>query len=216
MTEQGGEWRLDVSDDIEIPGWFYVPSGLEASEAAGWVEDCMGTLPAVIGDKDFDGNPINPEEVRAALRSVLDLRASAESVAMFQVWPVRGPAAVTCHVNIVASSALPNWSQLNDAYMHRIEAPHVGPGMHCATRRTITVAEEQVDLASVHKIFDNGDVTLILSIQESIAALVSCALPGLLSLQEVIRMERADGRPFESVPLMGVLEDGAWPFEEAP
>jgi len=206
-------WGIDVVDDLEIAGWVFVPTGIEPQDHERWIRETASKLGEVVGNEGFEGETVTFEDVRPILQNALDERERAHSVAMFQVWPVQGPAAVYCHVSILSNDGLPDWTEIG-AVVHSIEAPHIGPGLQVATRRTIEVEGDPVELASVNLVFDNGEVTLLLTIDESLAPLVAYALPGLLLLMESIRLVRADGVPFVSERQVSLVEDPPWRFEE--
>lgn len=207
------EWALDISDDLEVPGWLYLPSGPSSAESSEWMAQAVEMLSPIIGAERWDGKPASEADVRELLAAGLDARALSDAVAMFQVWPVLMPVSVTCVVNILDSSALPDWGE-TDAVIHRAESPHVGPGLQCSTTRTVSAEADEFELMSVHFVFDNGEVALMLSLEESFPVLVTRALPGFVLLKDVIRMARcSDGKPFASVEPLGILDDSPWTWE---
>ncbi|UFU07089.1 hypothetical protein [Ruania halotolerans] len=206
-------WTVDVVDDLQIPGWFYVPAGMSATEESAWLAACLDELPTAIGTAGLDGAELGPEDVLPILREALEVRSTSPSHGIFQVWPTRAPAAVTCHITILARADAPRWTEL-DAVVHAIEAPHIGPGLQCSIRGTVDRDGVSIETASVHLVFDDGETTLMLSINESVAALVALALPGLVALMESIRLVGPEGASFRSRAPSGIVEDPPWQIEE--
>ncbi len=208
-------WTLGlVDEDFELPGWLFLPEGLEADEQRQWVSTALGELAGTTG---LDARPLDVTGARELLESARAERAASDSHAMFQVWPSFRGETVTCHLNILASGGLPEWTEpSDDAVVHPADATHIGPGLQCTTRRVVELQDgRQVELTGVHFLFDNGDVTLLLSLDEAATPLIARALPAFVMLTQNLRMERkADGAPFEAVPPQGLVADGPWPFEE--
>ncbi|WP_345217232.1 hypothetical protein [Georgenia halophila] len=206
------EWVVDLAEDIEIPGWFFVPEAPEDEQQRRWVEECAEALSSVVGSERWDGGVASELDIHEVLRQALDERAATDSDAVFQVWPLDFMAAVMCHVNLVTSASLPSWTDTG-AIVHRVEAPHLGAGLQCSTRRTDD--DSGMDVVSVHLIFDNGDVALMLSLGEAPAPLITRVLPEFMMLTEALRIDRADGAPFIAVAPEGQFDEPPWPFEEA-
>lgn len=213
-SQQTDDWVLDIVEDMEIPGWIYVPDQMTPDQREGWIAGSAHSVAEIVGDKGFDGEDITFADVRPLMEAALEMRDEADSVAMFQVWPARGPASVVCYVTVLPSSGLPDWFEISDV-VHSVEAAQIGPGLQCMTRREV-IAEDgtPLEVSSVHLVFDNGDVTMMLSIDEAIAELVTLALPGLLILKEIIAMQSSDGVPFRSLPPSGITEDAPWRLED--
>lgn len=213
MTSVDG-WSLDLVEDIDIPGWVFVPEGLGRPEQEVWLGEAGQLLTEIIGSEN-SGDPVaTAREVRTVLESGLAARADSGSYVIYQVWPVVAPAAVICHVNVVSSNDLPDWSELDGA-MHAAEARYIGPGLQFSTRRSVDGPEGPVELNSVHLVFDGGDVALMLTLEESLAPLVSRALTGLTVLKDALQLTRADGTKFVSNAPVGIATDEPWPFDEA-
>lgn len=208
------EWTLDVVEDVEIPGWIYIPSDMTPEEREAWIAGSAHSIADIVGDKGFDGEDISFADVQPLLEAALEMRDEADSSFMFQIWPVYGPASVVCYITVLPSADLPDWTEISDV-VHTVDAPHIGPGLQCSTRRNV-VADDgtELELSSVHLVFDNGDATLLVSVDEAIAELVACALPGLTILKEVLAMKRDDGVPFQSVSPSGVLQGSPWRLED--
>lgn len=204
-------WQLDVVDDPAVPGWYLVPPDLDAQLQREWTDACVEDLRVLLSSEDPDDEPVAEHDVRALLAAALDLRASSPSVAIFQVWPVRLAATVQCHVTILASADLPNWSEVEGVSLFPVEGEHLGPGLQCAVRRE---DPDDGELLSLHYVFDDGDSALLLSLDESLAPLIGAALPGFVMLKDVLRMTRADGRQFAAVAPTGVAIDEEWALED--
>ncbi len=206
------EWALDlVDDDLEVPGWLFVPQGMAKEEREQWTAEALAEMSGTIG---WDGQPIDDADAREVLTAALEQRATSDSLAILQVWPPLGHVAAMCHIDILPSSGMPDWTE-TDAVLHPIEAPHIGPGLQCSTLRTVQVDDLHLELSSVHFIFDDGDVTLMFSLSEAVAPLISVALPALVLLMHNIRMIRSsDGAVFESVLPRGVVDE-AWSIGES-
>lgn len=206
------EWVIGIVEDFEIPGWFLIPQVSEDGIGRAWVEECAQALSAVVGEERWDGEIATEVDVRELLGWALEERAATDSDALFQVWPVPYPAALMCHLNLVASATLPSWTELG-VVTHPIEAPHLGPGIQCSTRRA--EGEGEIDLVSVHLVFDNGDVALMMSLEEAPSPLITRALPEFMFLMEALNVERSDGAPFHAVAPDVQFDEPAWPFEES-
>lgn len=208
------EWTVDLADEnFELPGWLYVPAGLEAEIERVWVDQTAAELVELLAD----GSPLpsTPDEVREGLRLALAERKDSDSLALFQIWPALGSVAATCHINIFRTADLPPWTD-GTADVHAVTAPHIGPGLQLTTQDVAGDGDEAIDLVGVHYIFDGGEVTLMLSLHETLAPLVAFALPGFQLLMENIRMTRAvDGAPFRSIAPPLPADEEPWPFEES-
>lgn len=207
------EWALDlVDDDLELPGWLFVPQGMGMDDQERWVSDALADI---VGTPGWDERPVSEEDARELLASAIAQRAASDSLAMLQVWPALGPEAAMCHIDILPSDGLPDWAA-TDAVVHPVESPHIGPGLQCSTLRTVQIDDDvHLDVSGVHFIFDNGDVTLMFSLDETVALLTSIAMPAFVLLMRNIRMVRgSDGAVFESVPPRGVVVEPEWPIEE--
>ncbi|UFU03366.1 hypothetical protein LQF12_01775 [Ruania suaedae] len=206
-------WTLDVVEDVQVPGWFFVPAGLAAAEQEQWLAECREALVEITEAQGLDAGELDSQRLRSELLGGLEARAASPSLALFQVWPAGALGSVLCHVSVLASSDLPDWTGIGAA-VHPIEAAHLGPGLQCSIRRTVEVDKEPVELASVHLVFDDGETTLMLSLTEALAPVVAYALPGFLTLMESIRMVADDGRPFRSLPPSGLVAEEPWQLEE--
>lgn len=205
------EWVVQFTEDIDIPGWFFIPEGVGTDEQNQWVAENAHELRSLVGTNRWDGEPATETDIEDILRLAFDERASTDSDALFQVWPVPFPATVLCHLNLVASSTLPSWRDVG-GIVHPLSSPHLGDGVQVSTRGI----EDGVEVSSVHLVFSNGDVALMLSVEEAPALLVARVLPELMFLSEALRLERPDGTPFVgTLPTGQLAEESPWGFEEA-
>lgn len=215
VTDADAEWALDLVEDIEIPGWLFLPEGLTPEERTQWVGRAMEEIARVSDGTLGDGQDATAAEVRDVLEWGLEERLNSPSLAVLQVWPMRHPTAAMCHINVLPSAELPVWSE-TEARVHPIEAPHIGPGLQCSVPSVVWEDGQRFDLLSQHLIFDNGDVTLMLSLDEAPAPLITFALPGLFMLMDNLRMVGRDGVRFTSIPVAGMVEEAPWKVEETP
>lgn len=211
MTEN--VWAIDLVDEIEVPGWLYVPRDMSPNERLEWIKAAESDL---VGEQGWDSQPIDAEEVRRMLEAALADRDATDSVAMFQVWPTFGGDAAVCHVGVFPTAEMPNWID-SDAVVHRFEAPNIGPGIQCSTKRNLpTDGGPDIELSGVHFVFNDGESTLVVSLAEAFEPLTVYALRGVLALLHSLRLIRPDsGEQFQSVPPSGVLEESPWRFEES-
>lgn len=199
------EWFVEIVDGIDIPGWFLIPESADLEQQELWVGQNAEELKMLVGSNRWDGEPTTASDIEDILRLAFVERETTDSDALFQVWPMPFPATVLCHLNLVTSSTLPVWSEVG-GIVYPVEAPHLGAGVQVSTRRT----EDDVDLVSVHLVFSNGDVALMLSLEEAPAPLIARIEPEFMLMSEAVRLQSSDGAQF-----VGILPDGQLP-EEAP
>ncbi|GGR60122.1 hypothetical protein J2S40_004363 [Nocardioides luteus] len=206
-------WALDLVEEVEVPGWLFIPSDLGPDERREWIAAAAGEL---IGESGWDGQPMGQAEVHETLLSALAERDATDSIAVFQVWPPLNGDAATCHIGVYPTAEMPDWLD-SDAVVHRFEAPHIGSGIQCSTKRALpNDGGPDVELSGVHFIFRNETSTLVVSLAEAFEPLTVYALRGVLALLHSLRLVRPDTEEaFQSVAFEGVLEDGPWRFEES-
>lgn len=202
-----GTWSVDLKPPA--PGWFPVPA--DVSEQDAWRTAVVDRLREDWGDR---WSPDVEAEVGRQIDVTLAVRAASVSQAMFQVWPIVGPVAAVVHVSIFESEDLPAWSEL-DAVTHRIDVPGLGPGIQCTATSSFEHDGRRVELASMHLVFDDGDTTLMLSIDETLPAILVRTLPGFQALPAAVSLERDDGSRFAPVPVPGILDVTPWPVGDA-
>lgn len=203
-------WALDVVDDgLELPGWVLVPAGLSGKEREAWR---VGLVEEITGTPGWNGEPVTADEARDIVATGLALRESSDALAMFQVLPAVGGETVNCFINVLPSAELLDWRDFG--LVQAAEAAHIGPGLQCSTRRTIEAEGNLIEVAGVHLVFDDGDTSLVFSLDETLAPLISSALLGFLALVQHVGMVGEDGRRFASLPPAGVPPEDVWPLQE--
>lgn len=211
MTER--VWSLDLVDEIEAPGWLFIPEFQDAEEKDRWISLASEEAATQAG---WDGELLEADEIRDVLYAGLLEQAEADAVASFQVWPPFGGVAVMCHLSLFPSEAMPDWAQIG-AQVDAVDATNIGPGIRCTTRRMIPSGDESgnVEYVGTYFVFDDGSTTLTLSLGEAYAPLIVRALPGAMTLLENLRLiSPVDGQVFQSVAIHGAEEEAPWPFEE--
>ncbi len=207
------QWTLDlVDDDLDLPGWLFLPPDLDAAGRQQWLAACVSDLD---GTPLWDEGVVTTELATQLLEEALAHRAEAESVAMLQVWPPLAGHTAMCHVNFFPSDGLPSWTEMEDAVVQPTDAPHLGPGLEVITSRKLTLDDgEVVDLTGVHFVFDDGELTVMVSLDETLTTLISIALPALVALIHNLRVvNAAEDTVFEAVAPAGLLVEGPWDFE---
>lgn len=204
-------WSLELAEDVDLPGWVHLPGGMSGQDEQRWLTEVSGILMEIV---DPPPSGTSGHSVHDILQAGLDARATSPSYLMYLVWPVASAAAVMCHVNLVASKNLPDWPTL-DGTLHAADARYVGPGLQFSTRRAVESADGPVELNSVHFAFDDGEIGLMLTLEESVSPLVSRALVGFVFLKDALRLIRDDGSVFASVPPAALVEDSTWRPDES-
>ncbi len=210
ITSASSSWTLGLAEQIDIPGWFAIPESATPEAQDTWVSQNAHQLRSLVGSNRWDGQPTTEKDIEDVLRSAFAERASTDSDVLLQVWPVPYPATILCHLDLVTSATLPHWPDV-DGIVHPVEAPYLGQGIQVSTRGV----EDGIELASVHLIFDNGEVALVMSIEEAPAMLVSRVLPEFMMLSEALRIDGPDREPLVGVlPVGQIPEEAPWDFEE--
>lgn len=207
------QWTLDlVDDDLDLPGWLFLPPDLDAAGRQQWLAACVSDLE---GTPLWDEGVVTTELATQLLQEALMHRAEAESAAMLQVWPPLAGHTAMCHVNLLPSAGMPSWTEMEDAVVQPTDSPHLGPGLEVITSRKLTLDDgEVVDLTGVHFLFDDGELTVMVSLDETLTTLISIALPALVALIHNLRVvNAAEDTVFEAVAPAGLLVEGPWDFE---
>ncbi|MGY0538415.1 hypothetical protein ACW14X_12930 [Nocardioides sp. YJ-D4] len=202
-------WSLGFGEDVDLPGWLFLPEGLTSSEQDLWLESATELLWSVIGSGPDPAARGTEEMVRSMLADGLAARSASPSYAMYMVWPVLAPAAVMCHIDFTASDDLPDWKEL-DGVVHAADARYLGPGVQYSTRRQIEAGGGLLDLSSVHFVFDDGEVALMLTLEESISTLVSHAAVGFTRMKDALQVLKGDGTAFVSKVVPEYVRDEQW------
>ena len=210
------QWTFDlVDDDLDLPGWLFLPPDLDAAGRQQWVAGCVSDL---VGTSLWDEGVVTADLATRLLEEALEQRAESESAAMLQVWPPLAGHTAMCHVNLFPSEGLPAWTELEDAVVQPTDSPHLGPGLEVIASRKLTLDDgEVVDLTGVHFVFDDGELTVMVSLDETLTTLIAIALPALVALLHNLRVvNAAEDTVFEAVAPTGLLVEGPWDFETSP
>lgn len=202
-------WSLGFGEDVDLPGWLFLPEGLTPSEQDLWVDSAAELLWDVIGSGPATEARGSEAMLRSILADGLAARSASASYATYLVWPVLAPAAVMCHIDFAASDDLPNWKEL-EGVVHAADARYLGPGLQYSTRRQVAAQDGLLDLSSVHFVFDDGDVALMLTLEESISTLISHAVVGFTRLKDALQVVKGDGTAFTSRVVPEYVRDEQW------
>lgn len=206
-----GSWQLDVADDVDLPGWVWLPEDFQGLREA-WVDEVTPVILDLIGDSEADQGASAAAEVRAVLESALDTRAESSSYAMYLVWPVHAPAAVMCHVNRARVKDLPGWDEL-DGVTHAVDAEHIGPGLLVSSRFTADTDQGAAELAAVLLVFADEEDAVVVNLEPSLPQLIAQSMVGLGMLVDALAVTRADGSPFQSLPIAPTSNLEEWPTD---
>jgi len=203
-------WSVQIVKDFSEPGWFHIPSQMNSAEAAAWVDSALTQVKRFVGAPRWDGSP-TPESM---LRELLEYGVADEpvlpSVATFQVWPVAGPAVLTCRVCLVDRGSVPDFTEVDDAAIHIVVSDELGTGIQFSTKSLVEEAGGEATLHSVDLIFADDDAAMVFSLEQSFPALVAGAMPGLDVLKNVFRVVRPDGQKFNAHAPANVLNEKPW------
>lgn len=208
-------WSIGVAEEVDIPGWLYLPADLSTEEQDTWLDEAGTALVDLIQATapQLDLPPTIAGQVREVLQAGLSARAESTCELMYQVWPVAGPAAVLCEVNATRTEELPDWKQM-PGRVHDAVARHIGPGLQYSTRRVVDEGDGPEDLSAVHFVFADASYAFLLSLQEGPSPLIAQALTPLAIFKDALAVVREDGELFSSTPVVEVIEDSAWPVDE--
>jgi hypothetical protein len=201
-------WSLAVQ--TTEPGWLMLPDGLERDAREPWVAEAAAELRAAWGEL---WQPEHDDVVPRLLAQALDDRAASPSIAVFQVWPIFAPVAAMCRITVVPTAVAPPWREMGGV-LQPIEAAGLGAGLQWTHGSEMTLPDgSTIDMVSVHFAFDDGETTVIVGVDETLAALFVRMQPGLRGMLDTVRVERAGGSPFEAHAPEGFLRDETWPIE---
>ncbi|MBA3780837.1 MAG: hypothetical protein H0X12_03170 [Nocardioides sp.] len=207
------DWGIDLVDkDLDLDGWTFLPPDLDGDSRERWLAESAAELEGMVG---WDEDRVTADVARALLEQALEMRDESQSVAMLQVWPPFAGQTAMCHVNILPSAAMPSWTSLEDAVIQPTDAPHLGRGLHVITQRMVTMDDGQdVEITGVHFIFDSDEITVMLSLDETLTQLIGLTMPALVALMHNLRVvNTTDGTAFEGVAPPGLLVEEPWDFE---
>lgn len=207
-------WSLGFAEDVDLPGWVYLPQGLTDEEQDLFVLEVTRLLHELMRETAPQQPPPADEQLHHLLRAGLAARAESESAVLYQVWPVAGPAAVFCDVNFVRTADLPDWTQM-PGVLHPAEARHIGPGLQYSSRRVIEDEDgDPLDVSAVHFVFTDDEQGVMLGLHESSSALISQALIGFGLFKNALTFSRKDGSTFTSKAPAGMIADTEWPADK--
>jgi len=204
-------WAITVAEDFDADGWLYIPREMSEEERREWVTAALERLRPMIGVERWDGSATTSSHLRELLESGIEREVDMESLATFQVWPIPGPAALLCRVTVVPSRIVRGvLGNPPVGVVHPVDATHIGPGVQFSTRTPVELEEGVVDLYSVDLIFDDGTAAVVISLEQSMAALITHAFPGLGVLKDVVQIDRPDGSRFTSTQPTVVPDVQPW------
>lgn len=214
MTEPTvGGWALDLVEDIDLPGWVWLPEDMDAAQRRGWVEEILPAVLDLVSVPEVGGEPVTADEVREVIESGLDSRADAESYAMYLLFPVRAPAAVMCHVNLVRTEDLPAWDELQGR-LHAVEARNLGPGVQITTEISVDGDDGPQQLVTVIYVFVQEEAAIVVTLEPSLPPLIGSAMVGVGMFMNAVAVTRPDGSPFRAEPTTAPIITGDdWPSD---
>ncbi|MFE6645500.1 hypothetical protein ACFVJS_02975 [Nocardioides sp. NPDC057772] len=207
------KWTVELVEDLDVPGWIPVPEGLSHREREQWIDGTSKRLEYLVGTPRWDGEKSTSTDIRDLLQMALDERERSDAYALFQVWPVMSAAAVTCHLYLVENESSPDIAKW-DGVLHAAHAENIGPGVQLSARNEWLFDGGSVLLESVNYMFTDGEVSLLLGVDECIPQLATSVVRGLSTLKDLLRVVREDGRVFESVLPPSAPVDESWPIED--
>lgn len=207
------KWTVELVDDLDVPGWIPVPEGLTYPERERWIDSTSDRLEYLVGTPRWDGEKSRTADIRELLQMSLDERETSDAYALFQVWPVMSAAAVTCHLYLVESDSLPDIAKW-DGTLHAANAENIGPGVQLSVRNELLFDGGAILLESVNYMFTDGEVSLLVGVDECIPQLAASVVRGLSIFKDLLRVVREDGKVLESVLPPGAPIDESWPIED--
>lgn len=214
MSEaEAASWQLDLVEDIDLPGWVWLPEDMEPDQRTGWVEEVVPAVVELIGDGQTGSGPSISADVRAVLESGLDARDESPSYMMYMVFPVHAPAAVMCHVNLVQTRDLPGWDDFAGR-MHTVEGRNLGPGVQITTELTADTDQGPVEVATVVYVFADEEAGIVITFEPSLPELIAQAMIGAGIFINALSVTRPDGSAFQAAPTTAPIVAGdEWPFD---
>lgn len=210
MNVDHEEWNVEVVADFREPGWFHIPRSMTTTEANAWVESALVELGPLVGVRRWDGSVTSPDVLRDFLAVGVADEPSLPSIATFQVWPIPGPAVLTCRVCLVERASVPDFTDVEGAVVHTVEAAELGTGIQFSTRHSVEDGEGKVALFSVDLVFADDDVAVVFSLERSVASMIAGAMPGLDVLKDLIRVTRHDGTQVRGHAPTNALNESPW------
>ncbi|MEU6135642.1 hypothetical protein [Nocardioides sp. NPDC047086] len=187
---------------------------MTSTEAEAWVESAFAQVSGFVGVPRWDGSATPEEMLREILEYGVQDEPALPSVATFQVWPLAGPAVLTCRVCLVDHDSVPDFTEVVGAAVHVVESKELGTGIQFSTKKVVKDAGGEATLHSVDLIFSDDDAAMVFSLEQSLPALIAGAMPGLGVLKNVFRVFRPDGAKFSGRAPANVLDEKAWELVE--
>ena len=213
-VDSSGGWSLDLAEDIDLPGWVWLPEDMDADQRRDWLDEVTPMVLELVSAPEGVGEPVSEAEIRGLIESGLDSRADAESYAMYMVWPVRAPAAVMCHVNLARIEDLPAWGDIQGR-MHGVEARNLGPGVQITTEVTVDSDDGPEELVTVVYVFADDEASILVNLEPSLPQLVGPAMVGVGMFVNAVAVSRPDGSAFRAQPSTAPIITGdEWPSDE--
>lgn len=203
-------WAIRPTEDFLHPGWLHVPHGMRAEQCEQWVDTALEDLAPMVGVARWDGTPTTEDHLRSLLEYAVADEPTMDALLTFQVWPLWGPAVLTCRVCVVPSQAVPDWRDADGATVHLVHAAEIGPGIQVTTHTTLADGDDSIDLYGVDLVFDAGDFAVVFSLEQGVGAMIANALTGLAVLKDVVGVERPDGSGFTSNAPTTVVDEQPW------
>ncbi|MER6974251.1 hypothetical protein ABT304_24540 [Nocardioides sp. NPDC000445] len=174
----------------------------------------MVQVNGLVGVPRWDGSATPEEMLRGILEYGVQDEPALPSVATFQVWPLPGPAVLTCRVCLVDGGSVPDFTEVAGAAIHVVESKELGTGIQFSTKHVVEDAGGEVTLHSVDLIFADDDAAMVFSLEQSFPALIAGAMPGLDVLKNAFRVFRPDGGKFVGRTPANVLNEKPWELVE--
>lgn len=203
------EWSLDLVEDIDLPGWMWLPEDMDAAQRRDWVDEVTPTVLDLVSGSGDGQEPVPEAEVRALIDSALDSRADSESYAMYLVWPVRAPAAVMCHVNLARTEDLPDWGDI-EGRMYGVEARNLGPGVQITTDISVEGEDGPEELVTVIYVFAEDEAAIVINLEPSLPQLVGPAMLGAGIFMNALAASRPGGTAFRAQPTTAPIVADEW------
>jgi hypothetical protein len=200
-----------VVEEVDLPGWVWLPEDMEPAQRDSWVEEVVPAVIELIGNPEPDGGSTTSVDVRAVLESGLEARAESPSYMMYLVFPVHAPAAVMCHVNLVQTQDLPDWDDFSGR-MHPAQARYLGPGVQITTEVTAETDQGPAELTTLVYIFADAEAGIVVTFEPAFPQLIAQAMVGAGLLINALAVSRPDGTAFEAAPSTApVIAGDEWP-----
>lgn len=199
---------IDVS--TVLPGWLMVPDDVDAARAEGWPARVAEQLKELWGEQ---GQEHASADVERMLEGSLDVRDDDDFV--FEVWPFTGPIRARVRVRIVAGIDLPDWREIGYDIMP-YESQTMGQGYIATDSADVQVDDEQVTMFRSAVVFDDGELTVVISVEPAPQFMYMKTLVGLQGLADSLAIAFSDGSTFRAVSPTAFVHDpeAEWPGDD--